>query len=145
MPEQRIADILNLQPRFLRSAHLERDFRDPAALGGYVVTDFARSALARMREGLRPNSGKRAWRITGHYGAGKSSFALLLAHLLSGKEANIPPQVRRVVDFGRNEPPFVSVLVTCAREPLAVSILRGLFDAAQHIYGRRSNPLVAEP
>src|SRR5204862_2200224 len=85
-------------------------FRDPAALGGYVVTDFARSALARMQEGLRPNSGKRAWRITGHYGAGKSSFALLLAHLLSGKEANLPPQIRRVVDVGRNEPPFVSVL-----------------------------------
>src|SRR5262245_52495563 len=103
MPEQRIADILNLQPRFLRSAHLERDFRDAEALSGYIVTDFARSALARMRQGLGANSGQRAWRITGHYGAGKSSFALLLAHLLSGKEANLPPQIRRVVDFGRHE------------------------------------------
>ena len=73
MSEGRIADIFDIEGRFLRSAHLERDFYDSAALAGYVVTDFARSSLSRIGEGLKPNSGQRAWRITGHYGAGKSS------------------------------------------------------------------------
>ena len=38
MAGSKIADLFNIQRRFLRSAHLERDFRDPSALDGYVVT-----------------------------------------------------------------------------------------------------------
>ena len=87
MPEKRVADVLDMRSRFLRSAHLERDFRDPAALSGYVVTDFARVCIGRMATGLRPQSGNRAWRMTGDYGSGKSSFALLLAHWFSGHDA----------------------------------------------------------
>jgi len=65
MSEGLIADIFDIEGRFLRSAHLERDFYDSAALAGYIVTDFARSSLSRIGEGLKPNSGQRAWRITG--------------------------------------------------------------------------------
>src|SRR4051794_17102227 len=100
MSDKKVADILNVEGRFLRSANLERDFHDPTALSGYVVTDFARSTLARIAEGLKPSSGERAWRITGHYGAGKSSFALFLAHLIAGRESNLPPQIRRVTELG---------------------------------------------
>jgi hypothetical protein len=89
MSDGKISDLLNVEGRFLRSAHLERDFRDPGMLSGYVVTDFARSSLARIAEGLKPGSGQRAWRVTGHYGAGKSSFALFLAHLVAGRETNL--------------------------------------------------------
>ncbi|HYJ85775.1 MAG TPA: hypothetical protein VEW46_06965, partial [Pyrinomonadaceae bacterium] len=76
-PETQLADLLRTKSRFLRSANLERDFRDPDVLSGYVVTDFARSCLGRLSEGLKPTSGQRAWRVTGDYGSGKSSFALL--------------------------------------------------------------------
>ena len=79
MPEKRISDLFNIGNRFLRSTHLERDFEDPSALLGYVVTDFTRSCLGRVANGLEPRSGQRAWRMTGDYGAGKSSFALLCA------------------------------------------------------------------
>ena len=136
MSEGRIADIFDIEGRFLRSAHLERDFYDSAALAGYVVTDFARSSLSRIGEGLKPKSGQRAWRITGHYGAGKSSFALLLAHLLAGREANLPPQIRSVTELGRRPPSFLPILVTCARQPLSVSILKALHLAATKVYGR---------
>src|ERR1700730_850570 len=100
MPEKKISDIFNIANRFLRSAHLERDFSDPGALAGYVVTDFARSSLDRVGSGLKARSGHRAWRVTGHYGSGKSSFALLLAHCLAGRDSDLPPQIRKVVDFG---------------------------------------------
>lgn len=136
MSDRRIADILNIEGRFLRSAHLERDFHHSTALEGYVVTDWARSSLGRIAEGLKPRSGQRAWRITGHYGAGKSSFALLLAHLLAGREANLPPQIRKVTEFGRRPPLFLPLLVTCARQPLAVSILKSLHLAASKLDGR---------
>ena len=145
MSDGRIADVLNVEGRFLRSANLERDFRDPTALSGYVVTDFARSSLARIAEGLKPGSGQRAWRVTGHYGAGKSSFALFLAHLVAGREANLSPQIRSVTELGPRPPRFLPVLVTCARQPLSLSILRALRQAATSAYGRASkSKLVAE-
>ncbi len=143
MSEGRIADIFDIEGRFLRSAHLERDFYDSAALAGYVVTGFARSSLSRIGEGLKPNSGQRAWRITGHYGAGKSSFALLLAHLLAGREANLPPQIRSVTELGRRPPSFLPILVTCARQPLSASILKALHLAATKVYGRTTKVKLA--
>ena len=85
MSDKRVAELFHIRTRFLRSAQLERDFQDPTALSGYVVTDFARSCLGRVATGLKPRSGSRAWRMTGDYGSGKSSFALLLAHWFAGR------------------------------------------------------------
>lgn len=136
MRDKRIADLLDIRSRFLRSAHLERDFRDPAALSGYVVTDFARSCIGRVASGLRPRSGNRAWRMTGDYGSGKSSFALLLAHWFAGHDARFPSYLRRAVDpqqFGVARPRFIPVLVTCSRQPLGVSIARSLHSSLSQL------------
>lgn len=139
MSEKRIADLFKIGNRFLRSAHLERDFQDPSVLSGYVVTDFTRSCLGRMVNGLNPRSGQRAWRMTGDYGCGKSSFALLLAHWFAGHDNTFPPQIRKVIDFrqfGVSRPHFVPVLVTCSRQALGISILNSLLRALSQIYGR---------
>jgi hypothetical protein len=138
MREKRVADLLDMRPRFLRSAHLERDFRDPAGLSGYVVTDFARSCIGRVASGLKPRSGSRAWRMTGDYGSGKSSFALLLAHWFAGHDPKFPPPLRKAVDpqrFGVARPRFLPVLVTCSRQALGVSIVRSLFAALTQLEG----------
>src|SRR6266566_10138973 len=114
MSDKKIAVLFNIENRFLRSAHLERDFQDPAGLSGYVVTDFTRACLGRMADGLKARSGQRAWRMTGDYGSGKSSFALLLAHLFAGYAASLPSEVRRAIDFqekGASRPRFLPVLV----------------------------------
>ena len=111
----------------------------PRALSGYVPTEFAESCIKRIGEGLRPRSGQRAWRMTGDYGSGKSSLALVLAHALAGHEANFPPQLRRVADLtkrGGARPRFLPVLVTCSREPLGTSILRGLRRALADAFRR---------
>lgn len=138
MPEKRVADLLDMRSRFLRSAHLERDFRNPAALSGYVVTDFARSCIGRMATGLKPQSGNRAWRMTGDYGSGKSSFALLLAHWFAGNDNKLPPPVRKAVNpqqFGVGRPQYLPVLVTCSRQALGSSILRALHSAVSQLDG----------
>jgi hypothetical protein len=139
MSEKRIADLFKIGNRFLRSAHLERDFQDPTVLSGYVVTDFTRSCLGRMANGLKTRSGQRAWRMTGDYGSGKSSFALLLAHWFAGHDNTFPPQIRKVVDFhqfGVPRPHFIPVLVTCSRQALGTSILNTLLRTLNQIYGR---------
>ncbi len=132
MADKRIADLFSIKSRFMRSAHLERDFQDSAALAGYVATEFSHSCLERISEGLRPKSGQRAWRVTGDYGSGKSSFALLLAHAFAGHDHGMPPQLLRMVDFKRqgiSRPKYLPVLATCTRQPLGISILRALLRA----------------
>jgi hypothetical protein len=134
-----IAHLWQIQNRFLRSAHLERDFHDPAALSGYIATKFVGSCLARIGEGLRPGSGQRAWRVTGHYGSGKSSFALLLAHALGRREGSLPPQLREVIDFSKDgvgPPEFLPVLVTCSRQSLGRAILQAVHRTLDSAYKR---------
>ncbi len=38
MLKTRMADLFQVRNRFVRSVHLERDFHDPDALKGYVLT-----------------------------------------------------------------------------------------------------------
>jgi hypothetical protein len=129
MHDKTISDLLNIKGRFLRSANIERDFQDPTAMEGYVITDFARSCLARVAHGLRPRSTERAWRMTGDYGSGKSSFGLLMARSFAPKDFGLPKQVRKEIDLKQLGVPregLAPILVTCSRQPLSISILQGL-------------------
>jgi hypothetical protein len=125
----KIAQLFNIRGRFLRSAHLERDFHDPTALQGYVVTPQIRASFDRIASGLDPRSGQRAYRVNADYGLGKSSFALLVAHLLSGNSAALPKEIRKEIDLSqirRIRPKLLPVLITGSREPLKLALLRGL-------------------
>src|SRR3979411_847301 len=125
----KIAELFNIQGRFLRSAQLERDFGDSSALEGYVVTRTIRSNIERISSGLNANSGQRAWRITGDFGSGKSSFALLIAHLFSDRSAQLPLHLRHVINYkkvGVPKPQLLPILVTGSRESLSVALLRSL-------------------
>jgi hypothetical protein len=129
MPRPTISSLFHTRKRFLRSAHLERDFRDPAALEGYIVTREVRENLTRLRTGLNPASGQRAWRITGDYGSGKSSFALLLAHAFAGKDSSLPPQIRRSLDLtapARAGIRLLPILITGSRDRLATAVFQAL-------------------
>lgn len=141
MIQPNIADLFKTQTRFLRSAHLERDFRDPAALSGYIVTPEIQRSFSRLGSGLSPKSGQRAWRITGDYGSGKSSFALLLAHAFSGQDSQLPIQIRRSIDLGavkENHSKLLPVLITGSRDPLALAVLRGLGKALEDNFDNRA-------
>src|ERR1700682_757123 len=129
MHSEPILDLFRMQDRFLRSAHLERDFADPRALKGYILTPQAKLYAKQLAGGLRQNSGQRAWRITGDYGTGKSSFALLVAHLFGEQSVRLPGHLRQAVNFkklGLVRPRLVAILVTGSHEPLAVALLRSL-------------------
>lgn len=85
-----LRDLVHLPRRFHRSVHLPRDWRDGndgSAPGGYVVTESIRETARQILEELAAptagHAGTRAWTLTGPYGAGKSSFLLFLADLLT--------------------------------------------------------------
>jgi hypothetical protein len=147
MHSVQISDLIRVQDRFLRSAHLERDFADPKALNGYVLTPQTKQYIERLATGLRDKSGQRAWRITGDYGSGKSSFALLLAHLLGEQHGRLPEHLRQAINFkklGVSRPNLLPVLVTGSHEPLAVGLLRALRRDLVTTCGRGRPPIVIE-
>ena len=124
-----VASLFHINPRFLRSTHLERDFSNPDSCAGYITTDFSRSCLKRLAEGLETNSTNRAWRLTGDYGTGKSSFALVLAHLFSGQQNGPLQKLRKSVnidDFGFENQSLAPILVTGNRLPLGFALQSAL-------------------
>ena len=123
--------------RFLRSTHLERDWSDPQALDGYVFTPYASEGLSRLSQGLRNGSSLRAWRITGDYGSGKSSFALLVASLFAGRtkgfSKDLLSQLRTSNPEILKSPKLLPVLVTGSREALGEAILRNVLKALKEV------------
>lgn len=83
MAQSLIRDRVHVARRYVRSVDMLRDLADPGALEGYVLTPSAKDALERIAKGLTPGATQRAFRVTGPYGSGKSSFGLLLARLVS--------------------------------------------------------------
>lgn len=136
-----ISDLLRISPRFLRSVNLERDFQDAKALEGYVATQETERHLKRIGSALRPESGQRAWRITGDFGSGKSSFALVLANLLGRSSKELPPSIRKLrenLGLRANAPKLLPILITGSREPIGKAVLRGLHETlSRSVDGRK--------
>jgi hypothetical protein len=135
MTNRTLASAFRPATRFLRSTDLVRDFDDPAALNGYYLTDFGRSCLGRIAQGVAANSSARAWRLTGDYGSGKSSFALFLAACLADS-GQLPKRLQAPVLTTAPDlkhAGYIPVLVTGTREPMSTAIIQALADlVARH-------------
>jgi hypothetical protein len=139
----RISDLFRVPDRYLRSVHLERDFDDVTSLRDYILTPPMASIFRRVLGGLQPGSGLRAWRVTGDYGTGKSSFALALAHLLREPGAASVAALGQAVAFsdgqqwaGLKDLRLTPVLVTGSRAPLVPSISRAIGVTLQRLQPR---------
>lgn len=136
-----INDLINISSRYLRSAQLERDFGAPEALAGYCVTPETKRHLKRIAKGFSTNSSHRAWRVTGDFGSGKSSFALVLANLISRSAGKLPKEIRALrsdLNLPKNSPKLLPVLITGTREPLSIAVLRALLEAlTKSVDGRK--------
>ena len=132
-----IAQLFHINPRFLRSVHIERDFSNPNSCSGYIPTEFTKSCLKRLAEGLTTDSPKRAWRLTGDYGTGKSSFALILAHLFSGHQNGLPDElweaINTVEGLCNDDLNLLPILITGNRMPLSAVLLSALQDSLVNI------------
>jgi len=139
MSETLTSDILRQSGRFLRSVDLVRDFEDPQALTGYWLTDFASRCLEQIGDSFRQGSTKRAWRLTGDFGSGKSSFALLLANSVRESQNRLPKQIRSRV-YGHlpiaKSANFLPVLVTGSREPISLAVVRAIHKALSDLSTR---------
>lgn len=151
--------LITVNPRFARSVSLTRDAGRYDALDGYILTPNGRDVLRRLAISLRSESSTRAWSITGPFGSGKSSFALLAAQLLSGGEqfrlkarkflcsadAELSDQLFGVSSKSPNKKGrLVPVLITGSRQPLHKALAAALAASLRSIIARGRPPQILE-
>ena len=95
--------IISVRRRFLRSVNIARDQKRANGLEGYIITPLVLQTLAQISDSFTQNVTDRAFTLTGPYGTGKSSFGLLLYHLLQDLGGYAWDQLRAVdKDFAQN-------------------------------------------
>ena len=139
-----LASGISVSGRFARSANLERDLARPEPLDGYVLTARGLDVVERIAAAATTGSAGGAWSLTGPYGSGKSSLALLIDAAFGGRSRLQRTALELVDDaspaaadlirrahrsHGTVNRGFTRALVTAAREPLAHSVSRALKSA----------------
>ncbi len=132
-----IEERVSVGRRYLRAVDMERDLLDPDALEGYILTPSVRDGLERVVIGLDRGSSQRAFRVTGPYGSGKSSFGLLLARIFlnDGTDETARRMLRQTLGEV-NVPRYYPCVLVGRRTSLAEDILRALIDSAGSPTGR---------
>lgn len=146
----RLADSISAKARFARSANLERDVSHAEPLDGYIVTARTAEVVERLAAAANGRAGG-AWSLTGPYGSGKSSLALLLAAAF-GPSGTLAETASSLIEaaspaaaeslrkarrrHGTEDKGFHLGLATALREPLSHTILRVLRAAVLARYGK---------
>lgn len=150
-----LADGIRVSGRFARSANLERDLGRAEPLDGYIVTARSLDVVERIAAAAASGEAGGAWSITGPYGSGKSSLALLIdaafggasprrrtaLELIDGASEHAGELVRRAHQRHRTEEAgFHLGPATAGREPLSRTVLRSLHKAVLRSYGKIPPP-----
>lgn len=152
-----LADRVRVKGRFARSVRLDRDGGSDV-LAGYLPTGRSLEVVRRITRGLTRDDGARAFSITGPYGSGKSSLAVLIDSLLGPEDgdayrtasaivgAESPDLVRALTDaraaIGVPANGFIRAVITAPqREPVTTTVLRALVRGAER-YGLEDDRVV---
>jgi len=117
-----IAELLGRPGMFYRSIALERDAADTSAGRSFVLTPWLERGAAEIISGMREGGTRRAWRVIGDFGVGKSALALAIVQALDPRIAEPDMPMRRLADGIGGAPRMFPLLVTGAREGLAACL-----------------------
>ena len=153
-----LGNAIRIHTRFARSTNLERD-GDTLALSDYVPTARSLDLLRRFVLACADSDRSRAWSISGPYGSGKSSFALLLDGLEGGASSvarqtateliqSVDPEVVDLLlsahrRMGTDERGMIRAVITADPEPVTASLLRALDRGVRRFWPRGRKPAVA--
>ncbi|TWB02481.1 hypothetical protein [Gluconacetobacter diazotrophicus] len=117
-----ISDLLGAPGMFYRSVALERDASDPSAGRSFVMTPWLERGATEILSGMQPGGTRRAWRIIGDFGVGKSALALALVQALDPRTSSLKMPMRRLADRAGGAPRMFPLLVTGSRDGLAAGL-----------------------
>ena len=144
MARDLIAQRISIGRRYVRAVNILRDLEDPRALEGYVLTPSVRDGLRRVLAGLGPGSSQRAFRVTGPYGSGKSSFGLLLARLFhEGTKGGPATNLVRNLFGSKEVPAHRPVVIVGRRASLARDLAAAACDLARAEFGENDELAVS--
>lgn len=129
-PSRTMGSLLGRPGLFYRSVALERDALDPSASRGYVLTPWLDRRVTEILSGMRADATRRAWRIIGDFGVGKSALALALVQALDPRLAHPAMPVRRLADGIGGMPRMFPLLVTGSRDGLTAGLSVAVREAA---------------
>ena len=136
MARELIAERIAIGRRYVRAVDIGRDLEDPRALEGYVLTPSVRDGLRRVLGGLDLGSSQRAFRVTGPYGAGKSSFGLLLARLFQeGSQGGPATNLTRELLGGQQVPGYRPIVMAGRRASLTEDLAVATHQIAREEFG----------
>jgi hypothetical protein len=141
------SSFIKIKRRYFRSVNLERDLAVSDSVFGYVPTSRAFDAVERFINAFNTPHSISSWTITGVYGTGKSAFAHYLASLCSHSDEQInknafsilkasDSQLHRRIRKTLPKRGLVRAIVTSQREPVSNSIVRALYNGANHYWSK---------
>ena len=136
-----LIDLKAPKERFARSINVERD-AGSSAIDGYLPVGRSVDAISRIFRAVSDPNSENAFSITGPYGSGKSSLALMLDSLFAAEDdpsrlsaqdlvTSVIPELAEMVttarkNLGAHQHGFIRAVVTAQREPVAATVLRAL-------------------
>lgn len=141
---------IQLDTHYTRSINLERDANSSDSLRAYIPTSRALQTLDKIADTFNQHSMPRAWSLVGSYGAGKSSFAAFLAHLLENRDTRIiaeqklqhynRPLADKITAHTHETSAYCIVLLTGSSESLSKRFVEALHQAAQRYWKEERTP-----
>lgn len=125
-----IASLLGESGPFYRAVSIERDRHDKAAGQGYVLTPWLTRCVGELLDGLAEGATRRAWRIVGDFGVGKSALALALLQAMDPRMAGSQPAVEALA-AERRAPRLYPLVLAGSRDGLTASLSRAIGAALE--------------
>ncbi len=126
-----IADMLGRPGMFYRSVALERDVSDPSAGQSYVTTPWLERGAREIINGISAGGTRRAWRIIGDFGVGKSALALALVQALDPRVSDPAMPMRRLAEAVADVPRMFPLIVTGSRKGLREGLAAAIAGAVE--------------
>ncbi len=149
-----LIDLKAPKERFARSINVERD-AGSSAIDGYLPVGRSVDAISRIFRAVSDPNSENAFSITGPYGSGKSSLALMLDALFAAEDdpsrlsahdlvASVIPELADMVtlarkNLGAHQHGFIRAVVTAQREPVAATVLRALLHGVDRFGAPKQN------
>lgn len=147
----KLSEYISISDRFARSINLDRDRDRVEPLEDYIVTGRALNVVERLATVAAKGRSGGAWSVTGPYGSGKSSLALLIDAAF-GPSSEIRDASWKLIDEispdivelirqshaqaeSTNEG-FYRGVITARREPIGHTVLRALHSAVIRRFGK---------
>lgn len=122
MSKTTISDLLGAPGMFYRSVALERDAGDASAGRSFVMTPWLERGAAEILSGMQPGGTRRAWRMIGDFGVGKSALSLAIVQALDPRVSKPEMPMRRLAETVGGAPRMFPLIVTGSRDGLSAGL-----------------------